>query len=120
MDAALPTLYHLAAAQGQEIEGRIAETSPRMTVETIGYSHERRPILFIVVTSEENHARLDEIQGAHIRLTEPASGAAPEAAMPVVAWHGGFGLGTRSRHGPDIRDKGPTGRSFRLIRCNIE
>ena len=65
---------------------QIAAASPRMTVETIGYSHERRPILFIVVTSEENHARLDEIQAAQIRRTDPASGSATEAGMPVVTW----------------------------------
>jgi hypothetical protein len=65
---------------------QIAEASPRMTVETIGYSHERRPILFIVVTSPQNHARLDDIRAAHIRLTDPASGVAPEAGMPVVTW----------------------------------
>ncbi|MEM8682928.1 MAG: peptidase M14, partial [Pseudomonadota bacterium] len=34
----------------------VAEQSPRLSVEVIGYSHERRPILFVVATSEENHA----------------------------------------------------------------
>ena len=65
---------------------QIAQASPRMTLETIGYSHERRPILFIVVTSPENHARLEAIQAAHIRLTDPASGVTPKAGMPVVTW----------------------------------
>ena len=65
---------------------QIAEASPRMSVETIGYSHERRPILFVVVTSPENHARLDEIRAAHIKLTDPASVATSKADMPVVTW----------------------------------
>ncbi|MEE8370603.1 MAG: M14 family zinc carboxypeptidase, partial [Sphingomonadales bacterium] len=65
---------------------RVAEASPRMTVETIGYTHERRPILFVVVTSPENHARLAEIRAAHLAISEPGSGKVPEAGMPVVTW----------------------------------
>ncbi len=76
----------------------VAESSERMTVEVIGYSHERRPILFVVVTSPENHARLEEIRTRHIALTEPASGQAIEPGMPVVTWlnygvHGAEGSG---------------------------
>lgn len=76
----------------------VAERSDRMTVEVIGYSHERRPILFVVVTSPENHARLDEIRERHIALTEPAAGQAVEPGMPIVTWlnygvHGAEGSG---------------------------
>lgn len=76
----------------------VAERSDRMTVEVIGYSHERRPILFVVVTSPENHARLDNIRARHVALTEPAAGQAVEAGMPVVTWlnygvHGAEGSG---------------------------
>lgn len=64
----------------------LADLSDRMTVETIGYSHERRPILFLVVTSPDNHARIDEIREQHIALTEPGSGQAITDDMPVVSW----------------------------------
>lgn len=64
----------------------LAELSDRLTVETIGYSHERRPILFLVATSKGNHANLDEIRAQHIALTEPDSGQAVEDDMPVVSW----------------------------------
>lgn len=64
----------------------VANASPRMRVEVIGYSHERRPILSVVVTSPANHARLDEIRAQHIALTEPASGAQVTDDMPVVTW----------------------------------
>ena len=40
----------------------LAELSDRISVETIGYSHEGRPILFFVVTSPENHARIEDIR----------------------------------------------------------
>ena len=64
----------------------VAELSDRLTVETIGYSHERRPILQLVATSPENHARIDEIKAQHVALTEPGSGQAVTADMPIVTW----------------------------------
>ena len=64
----------------------VAELSDRLSVETIGYSHERRPILFVVATSPRNHVRLDEIREQHIALTEPGSGQDVASDMPVVTW----------------------------------
>ena len=67
----------------------LAEASPRMSIEVIGYSHERRPILFIVATSPENHRRLYDLKARHIALTEPDRGGRdnlPAADMPVVTW----------------------------------
>ncbi len=61
----------------------IAAGSDRIQVETIGYSHQRRPILFFTVTSPENHDRIDEIRETHLaRLNGEA---APEDA-PMVLW----------------------------------
>ncbi len=40
----------------------IANLSNRLTVETIGYSHERRPILFVVATSESNQNEIERIK----------------------------------------------------------
>ena len=64
----------------------VAEQSPRLSVEVIGYSHERRPILFVVATSEENHANLDDIREQHRRLS--GDGQPPESIddMPMVTW----------------------------------
>ena len=64
----------------------VAGLSDRLTVETIGYSHERRPILFVVATSPGNHAGLDDIRAQHVALTEPGSGQAVNNDMPVVTW----------------------------------
>ncbi len=65
---------------------QVAEASPRMSVEVIGYTHERRPILFVVATSEENRANLDAIKAQHVALTEPGSNQAVTGDMPVVTW----------------------------------
>lgn len=65
---------------------RIAESSPRMQVETIGYSHENRPILFVTVSSPENMARLDEIKQAHLLRTDPERSDEASDDLPVVTW----------------------------------
>ncbi|WP_300532326.1 M14 family zinc carboxypeptidase [Maricaulis sp.] len=61
----------------------IANGSDRITVETIGYSHQGRPILFFTVTSPENHARIDEIREAHLAQLDPAQ---PAGDGPSVIW----------------------------------
>ncbi|MFW6299564.1 MAG: M14 family zinc carboxypeptidase, partial [Oceanicaulis sp.] len=61
----------------------LSEDSPNITVETIGYSHEGRPILTFTVTSEANHARLDEIRENHLAR---ARGEAAPADTPMVLW----------------------------------
>ncbi|PCI58755.1 MAG: peptidase [Kordiimonadales bacterium] len=64
----------------------LAEASPRISVETIGQSHEGRPILFFVVTSPENHARLEEIRTNHLLRTDPKTAKRASDDMPVVTW----------------------------------
>ncbi|MEO1047707.1 MAG: M14 family metallopeptidase, partial [Pseudomonadota bacterium] len=61
----------------------LAASSDRITVETIGYSHERRPILSFTVTSPTNHANIESIRQTH--LARLKGDAAPDAA-PMVLW----------------------------------
>ena len=61
----------------------LAEGSNRITVEEIGRTHEGRPILFFVVTSEDNHENLDDIRKAHrARL----AGEDADEDTPMVLW----------------------------------
>ena len=62
---------------------QIANGSDRISVETIGYTHERRPILFFVVTSPENHARIDEIRANHLASLQPGAAASDG---PAIIW----------------------------------
>ncbi len=61
----------------------LAEISDRVSVETIGYSHERRPILTFTVTSPGNQANLESIRQTH--LARLKGDAAPDSA-PMVLW----------------------------------
>lgn len=64
----------------------IAGMSDRLSLEVIGYTHERRPILFVVATSPANHARLDEIRDRHVALSEAGSNQPVTDDMPIVTW----------------------------------
>jgi len=61
----------------------LARQSPRIQVETIGASHEGRPILAFTISSPDNLARIDDIKKAHKdRLTN----ASATNDGPVVVW----------------------------------
>jgi len=74
-----PTVTTFEAHAGYEIGERVvrygdlltyvnylAETSDRIAVETIGRSHQGRPILQFTISSPENLARIDDIREAHL------------------------------------------------------
>ncbi|MDZ7645234.1 MAG: M14 family zinc carboxypeptidase [Woeseiaceae bacterium] len=79
---AAPVRHHELVEYLQTVAG----LSDRLTVETIGYSHERRPILFVVATSAANHSRIDTLRAEHAALTEPGENVAIAPGMPVVTW----------------------------------
>jgi hypothetical protein len=64
----------------------VAGLSDRLSLEVIGYSHERRPILFLVATSTDNHARLDTIREEHVALTERGGAQRVSDDMPGITW----------------------------------
>ena len=64
----------------------IAELTPRITVETMAYTHEGRPILALTITSPENHTRIDTIKAAHVALSDPTSRQEVDNDMPIITW----------------------------------
>ena len=60
--------------------------SNRISVETIGYSHERRPILFVVATSPSNQENIDQIKKEHLSLSNTNSKQTVTSNMPVITW----------------------------------
>lgn len=78
------------------------KASDRITLEITGYTHERRPLLLLTITSSENHRNIDSIRRQHVRLTDPlTSGALNTATMPVVFYlgcsiHGNEASGTNA------------------------
>ncbi|MCH7683205.1 MAG: hypothetical protein IIB35_05720, partial [Gemmatimonadetes bacterium] len=73
---------------------RLAEASPRVTIEVQGRSWEGRKFVMAVVTSPDNHARIGQIQANSRRLSDPRSTSAAQAEIilanqPAVIWFGG-------------------------------
>ncbi len=56
---------------------RLAEASPRVSIREIGRTHERRPLLQLVVSSPDNQGRLEELRQAHLA-----------GEGPLVTWLG--------------------------------
>jgi hypothetical protein len=50
---------------------RLAETSPRITIDTVGRATRGQPFVMLTVTSPENHARLAELRDINLRLADP-------------------------------------------------
>jgi hypothetical protein len=72
----------------------LAETSDRVRIMDQGESWEGRRLLVAIVTSPQNHQRLDAIQQAAQRLGDPRVTTPDEAAaimgeQPVILWYGG-------------------------------
>ncbi len=80
--------WHVRPDQLNHYARALAEVSPRVTVELQGYTHERRPQYLLVITSEANHARIEEIREARRGLVDPRVGAPPLDDQPVVIWLG--------------------------------
>ena len=62
---------------------KLSDVSPKVTLHTYGETYERRPLLRVVISSEANQARMEEIRSNHLKLTDPDAISASEAAKIV-------------------------------------
>lgn len=69
----------------------LASQSPRLSLERVGVSHEKRPLVLLVATSEENHGRLEEIRKQHLQLGDPENEVKPGEDWPAVV-HMGYSV----------------------------
>lgn len=78
-----------------------AEASPRMTLHDHGVTHEGRRLVHAIITSPENHARLEAIRNGVASLSDPRGLSEADAqriveTSPAVAWLG-YGI-----HGDEL------------------
>lgn len=78
--------WHARHDQIQRYFEQLASQSERAQLEVIGYSHEQRPLLQLVVSSPENLARLEQIRSQH--LAQVRGSAAVNDNSPVIIWLG--------------------------------
>lgn len=67
----------------------LAENSDRIRIKPLGTTYEGRPQIQLVITSPENHARMESIQKTHAMLLDPGASARLDlSGMPVVVQMG--------------------------------
>jgi len=67
----------------------VAAASPRATLHTYAHSHEGRPLVYLIVSSEANHARMGEIRADIGKIADPRLKVNAEALIettPAVAY----------------------------------
>lgn len=81
---------HTAPHQIVEYVRAVDASSDRVRAEVYAHSYEGRPLLCAWVTAPDNHARLEAIRQANVRLSEEPDAVteADLAAQPVVIWQG--------------------------------
>lgn len=63
----------------------LAEASDRVKVDKFAYTYEHRPLLNVIITSPENHSKLEQLRSAHLKISDPNhSGQLDLKDMPVV------------------------------------
>ncbi|MEX0717145.1 MAG: M14 family metallopeptidase [Planctomycetaceae bacterium] len=68
----------------------VAAKSDRVTLHEYARSHEKRPLIYAVVTSPANHARIDEIVAENRRLSDAPRDVTDEdlARQPIIVFQG--------------------------------
>ena len=77
--------WHLSHDKLSAYLSLLAEVSNRVTRQDYARSWEHRPLFHLIITSPDNHARLEHIRQEHLKLSDPASSQALNIGeMPVV------------------------------------
>lgn len=68
----------------------IAAAAPnRVKLEQIGFTYETRPQILLIITSPQNHQRLEAIREQHVQLSDPQRSASVNIEhMPIVVYIG--------------------------------
>ena len=78
--------WHVRHDQIQRYFEQLAAASARAELEVIGYSHEQRPLLQLIISSEQNLQRLEQIRSQHQAAARAGESRSNDA--PVVIWLG--------------------------------
>lgn len=82
-----PGEWHPGHYQVEMYLRELSETSPRVERVEIGRSHQYRPMSVLIITSPENHERLEELRQCHLAAIDPENHDCPEGAFnPLVLY----------------------------------
>lgn len=81
--------WHLSHDQLLAYYRALDAASPIISLHEYGRSHENRPLIYLVITSEKNHTNLQSIQNEHVALCDPARSSKLDVSkMPIVIYQG--------------------------------
>ncbi|TBW26789.1 M14 metallopeptidase family protein [Gramella sp. KN1008] len=83
--------WHTRHARMVSYMERLAEVSPKAQIQTIGYTHEKRPQIILTITSEENLSNLEKIRTEHLAHANPEQPEGDVENMPVIV-HLGYNV----------------------------
>lgn len=99
-DAAIPTPenyfgwqigeWHLSHDQQLAYLRTLDALSPRISIREYGRTHEQRPLVYLVVTSPENHSRLEELRTLHLQFSDPDANRQPDISQVPLVINQGF------------------------------
>jgi hypothetical protein len=76
--------WHTDYSQVVHYAQSLAVQSPRIQMEITGYTHEKRPLLLLTITSEKNHQNINEILNRHTEKLQSSNYIANETDPVVV------------------------------------
>ncbi|HCV15031.1 MAG TPA: hypothetical protein DF637_01670 [Rikenellaceae bacterium] len=84
-----PGEHHVSHDQVLFYMRELAKKSSRIIAKEIGVTYENRPLIFLIISSEANLGKIDEIQKNQLLLTDPSKSSSLNLNdMPVVMWFG--------------------------------
>ena len=81
--------WHLTHDRQYQYIKMLAEKSPRVKLVEYARSYEQRPLVYLIITSEQNHQSLEDIKARHQALADPSkSGSVDLKNTPAVLYQG--------------------------------
>lgn len=81
--------WHITHDQQLAYMRELARLSPRITLTEYARTHEQRPLIYLTITSEDNHNRLEEIEEQHRALNTPGESADMDVSdQPLILYQG--------------------------------
>lgn len=84
-----PGEWHVRHDQLVQYMHAVAEASDRVTLHKFGETYEDRDLVYLTITSPDNHSNIDQIRENHVTLTDPEqSSELNTEEMPIVLYMG--------------------------------
>ena len=68
---------------------RLAEISPRVQIIEQGFTYEKNPLIYLIISTPENLTNLEKIREEHLKIADPSQSSKLNLeSMPMVNWFG--------------------------------